>query len=121
MVSFEFQPGLRIQMMMRLWMSLWMSLWLTDDVAAVVSDQGLAVNVDEFSDERRRELRVSSQATEGDVLRPHVFNWGAQPQTDTSLSQTSQTNPRPVFIITTQNGRIKGEGEDEDEDRWSDT
>lgn len=49
---------------------------LTDDVAAVVSDQGLAVNVDELCDQRLGEPGVRPQAAERDVLAPLVLHWG---------------------------------------------
>lgn len=51
---------------------------LTNDVAAVISDHGLAVNIDELCDQRLGELGMCSQAAECDVLCPHVLNWGAK-------------------------------------------
>lgn len=48
---------------------------LTDDIATVVRDESLAVNIDELCDQRLGELGVCPQAAEGDVLRPLVLNW----------------------------------------------
>lgn len=47
---------------------------LTNDVAAVVSDQGLAVDVDELRDLRLAELGMCPQAAKRDVLAPLVLH-----------------------------------------------
>lgn len=52
------------------------SRWLTNDIAAVICNEGFAVNIDELCDKRLRELGMCSQATECDVLRPLVLNLG---------------------------------------------
>lgn len=49
--------------------------WRTDDIAAVISNEGLAVNVDELCDKRLGEQGMFPQAAECDVLRPQVLNW----------------------------------------------
>lgn len=52
-----------------------LTLWgLTDDVAAVVGDQGLAVNIDELCDQWLVELGMSPRAAERDVLAPLVLH-----------------------------------------------
>lgn len=48
---------------------------LTNDIAAVISNEGLAVNIDELCDKRLGELGMCSQAAECDVLCPLVLNW----------------------------------------------
>ena len=64
---------------------------LTNDIAAVISNEGLAVNIDELCDERLGELGMSSQAAEGDVLRPQVLNWGGKPESHCSQDITQNT------------------------------
>lgn len=54
--------------------------WLTNDIAAVISNEGFAVNIDELCDKRLRELGMGSQATECDVIRPLVLNWWGKPE-----------------------------------------
>lgn len=51
---------------------------LTDDVAAVVSNQRLAVDIDELSDGCTAELSASAHATQRDVLRPFILHWGGR-------------------------------------------
>lgn len=48
---------------------------LTDDVAAVVCDQRLAVDVDELGDGGMAEIGVRAHATHRDVLRPFILHW----------------------------------------------
>lgn len=55
----------------------WMSSrrrWLTNDIAAIISNEGFAVNINQLSDQRPGELGMSSQATQCDVLRPLVLH-----------------------------------------------
>lgn len=47
---------------------------LTDDVTAVISNECLAVNIDELGDELLGELGMRSEAAEGDVLRPLILH-----------------------------------------------
>lgn len=51
---------------------------LTNDVAAVVGDQRLAVDVDELRDGCVAELGVRAHATQRDVLRPFVLHWSVR-------------------------------------------
>ncbi len=56
------------------------SMRLTNDIAAVISNEGLAVHIDELSDKRLGELRMCPQAAECDVLCPLVLHWeGGKP------------------------------------------
>lgn len=48
---------------------------LTDDDGVVVSDEHLAVDVNELCDEASLQLSVSPQASEGDVIHPMVVHW----------------------------------------------
>lgn len=48
---------------------------LTNDIAAVICNEGLAVNIDELRDKRLGELGVCSQPAKCDVFGPLVLNW----------------------------------------------
>lgn len=48
---------------------------LTNDDCVVVSDEHLAVDVDELCDEAPLQLSMSPQASEGDVVHPLVVHW----------------------------------------------
>ena len=49
---------------------------LTDDDCVVVSDEHLAVDVDELSYQAALQLGVRPQTGEGDVVHPVVVHWG---------------------------------------------
>lgn len=51
---------------------------LTDDDCVVVSDEHLAVDVDELRHQATLQLRVGPQAGEGDVVHPLVVHWGKE-------------------------------------------
>ena len=48
----------------------------TDDDCVVVSDEHLAVDVDELRDQTALQLGVRPQTGEGDVVHPVVVHWG---------------------------------------------
>lgn len=48
---------------------------LTDDDCVVVSDDHLAVDVDELCDQPSLQLSVSPQTSKGDVVHPVVVHW----------------------------------------------
>lgn len=60
-------------------LSVSLSEWLTNDVASIISNEGLAVNVDQLCDKWLGELRMCPQATECDVLCPLFLNWEIKP------------------------------------------
>lgn len=49
---------------------------LTDDDCVVVSDEHLAVDVDELRYQAALQLGVRPQTSEGDVVHPVVVHWG---------------------------------------------
>lgn len=48
--------------------------WLTNDIAAVISNEGLAVNIDEFCDRWLGELGMRPQSAQCDVLCPLILH-----------------------------------------------
>lgn len=59
---------------------------LTDDDSVVVSNEHLAVDVDELGDQLSLQLSMSPQTGDGDVVHPLVSHW--KQETD-SQRQTS--------------------------------
>lgn len=66
---------------------------LTDDDCVVVSNEHLAVHVDELRHQASLQLRVSAQAGEGDVVHPLVVHWARENRTGT------EHEPRRLLCI----------------------
>lgn len=60
---------------------------LTNDDCVVVSDEHLAVHVDELRHQASLQLRVSPQAGEGDVVHPLVVHWAGRTEQGQNMSQ----------------------------------
>lgn len=69
---------------------------LTYYVAAIISNEGLAVNIDKLSDKWLGELGMCPQATERDVLCPLVLNWETN-QSDGIQERWYEINNEDLF------------------------